>query len=53
MYNEGKHSWNIEAVKALTKDEFIKQCEHLTKEVAGAEYDKIVPPKVTKKEAVS
>ena len=47
---EGKYSWNVEAVKALTKEEFIAQCEHLSKEVAGAEYDKIVEPKATTKE---
>jgi len=51
---EGIMTWNKEYVKTLTKEEFIAQCEHLTKEVAGAEYDKIVPPKAAKsKEAVS
>lgn len=45
---DGIMTWNVEAVKALTKEEFIAQCEHLSKEVAGAEYDKIVPkPKAT------
>lgn len=47
-WNTGKHSWNVDYVKTLTREEFIAQCAHLDKEVAGAEYDKIVPPPAKK-----
>jgi hypothetical protein len=48
-WNTGKHSWNVDYVKTISRDEFIAQCAHLDPNVAGAEYDKIVPP-TTKKE---
>ncbi len=43
-------SWNKEYVKKTSKDKFIKAHLHLADEkVLADEYDKIVPPKESKK----
>lgn len=47
-WNKGKHSFNVEYVKTISREEFITQFAHLDKDVAGAEYDKIVPPPAKK-----
>ena len=49
MYQEfntasGKHSFHVEQVKAMKKEEFIKQFEHLDPTEAASFYDQITKP---------
>lgn len=47
-WSKGRHSINVEYVKTISREEFINQFSHLDPILAGAEYDKIVPPPAKK-----